>query len=188
MLTLWKSLLRCHIDYCSQLWSPHKTGDVQAIERLQQSFIRKIAGLHGLNYWEQLKATKLMSLERRRERYAAIYTWRILENQVPNLSSSPVSSQASDRRGRTCLVPNISPRAPASLQTIRRNSFALRGPRIFNSLPRRVRDLSGCKVDAFKSALDRYLASVPDQPLIPGMTQFRQIESNSIVDWAAHLT
>ena len=47
MLTLWKSLLRCHIDYCSQLWSPHRTGDIQAIERLQQSFIRKIAGLHG---------------------------------------------------------------------------------------------------------------------------------------------
>ena len=74
-----------------------------------------------------------------------------------------------------------------SVQTIRRNSFAVRGPNLFNSLPRHVRDLSGCKVDTFKNALDRYLASVPDQPLIPGMTQYRQIESNSIIDWAAHL-
>ena len=187
MLTIWKSLLRCHIDYCSQLWSPHKTGDIQAVERLQHSFIRKIAGLQGLTYWEQLKVTKLTSLERRRERYAAIYTWRILENQVPNLSSSPVTCRANDRRGRICSVPNISPRAPVSVQTIRRNSFAVRGPNLFNSLPRHVRDLSGCKVDTFKNALDRYLASVPDQPLIPGMTQYRQIESNSIIDWAAHL-
>ena len=31
MLTIWKSLILCHIDYCSQLWSPFKTGKIQAV-------------------------------------------------------------------------------------------------------------------------------------------------------------
>ena len=32
MLAIWKSLILCHIDYCSQLWSPYKVGDIQMIE------------------------------------------------------------------------------------------------------------------------------------------------------------
>ena len=31
MLTLWKSLVQCKLDYCSQLWSPTRKGDIQAI-------------------------------------------------------------------------------------------------------------------------------------------------------------
>ena len=90
MLTLWKALILCHLDYCSQLWSPHKTGDIQVIEMLQKAFISKIAGLQDLNYWEQLQELKMYSLERRRERYSIIYAWRVLEGQVPNLNSTPI--------------------------------------------------------------------------------------------------
>ncbi|KAG1702082.1 Importin-5 [Nymphon striatum] len=35
--------------------------------------------------WEQLKDLRLNSLQRRRERYLIIYTWRMLERQVPNI-------------------------------------------------------------------------------------------------------
>ena len=28
MLTLWKTLIMCHLDYCSQLWSPSRTGAI----------------------------------------------------------------------------------------------------------------------------------------------------------------
>ena len=37
---------------------------------------------------------------------------------------------------------------------------------------------------SFKSALDKYLSSVPDEPLIPGMTGFRRVEGNSLLDWS----
>ena len=52
MLTLWKSLILCHLDYCSQLWSPSAVGNIQSLELLQKSFISRIYGMHGLTYWK----------------------------------------------------------------------------------------------------------------------------------------
>ena len=79
MLTLWKTLVVCHLDYCSQLWSPSKTGAIQSLEVLQKSFFSKINGMSHLSYWDQLVALHSYSLEHHRERYQVIYTWRILE-------------------------------------------------------------------------------------------------------------
>ena len=186
MLTIWKTLIMCHIDYCSQLWSPYKMSEIQAIEDLQRSFLRKISSVNELSYWDQLKHLKLYSLQRRRERYSIIYTWRILEEQVPNLSA-PISASWHIRRGRLCNVPHVSRSPPAAIQSIRENSFAVRGPKLFNSLPSSLRNLTNCTVDTFKHALDRHLAIIPDQPPVPGLTQFRLIESNSITDWAARI-
>ena len=74
MLTLWKQLVLCDHDYCSQLWNPDPMGDIQSLELLQQSFIRKIKGMQHLSYWKQLQSLSLYSLERRRERYVSLYT------------------------------------------------------------------------------------------------------------------
>ena len=65
MLTLWKSLVQCKLDYCSQLWNPSKKGDIQKIEMVQRSFLRKIKGTQNLTYWEQLKKMRLYSQQRR---------------------------------------------------------------------------------------------------------------------------
>ena len=84
MLTLYKSLIQCKLDYCSQLWSPVSKGEITALEQVQRNFLRKISGISHLPYWDQLKELKLYFLERRRERYMIIYVWRIIEGQVPN--------------------------------------------------------------------------------------------------------
>jgi len=183
MLTLWKTLIMCHLDYCSQLWSPSKVGNIQSLELLQKAFIRRIEGMSELSYWDQLKTLKLYSLERRRERYQAIYTWRIIEGQVPNFDCTPISTTRSERRGRTCILPHIPSSAPRRIQSIRFASLTHKGPRLFNCLPREVRDLTNCSTDIFKRALDRFLATLPDEPLVPNMTQYRRCESNSLLDW-----
>ena len=41
MLMLWKTLIRPKLEYCCQLWCPTQTGDKQALEQIQRSFIRK---------------------------------------------------------------------------------------------------------------------------------------------------
>ena len=175
-------------DFCVQLWCPYKTGDIQSLEMIQRSFVRKISGMYGKNYWEQLTDLKLYSLERRRERYIAIYVWKILEGIVPNLGSgSDVVPNLSPRRRRTCNVPHIPSQAPSRIQTLRNESFAVKGPRIFNSLPKETRCFTGGTVDQFKNWLDAYLKTVRDQPLIPGYTAGRLIDRNSIVDWANYL-
>ena len=68
MLTLWKSLVMPILDYCSQLWSPSKVGDIQQIEQIQKSFTRKIRFDSRKDYWERLEQCHLYSLQRRRER------------------------------------------------------------------------------------------------------------------------
>ena len=75
MITLWKSLANPIIEYCSQLWCPLNIGDIQRIEIIQWSYIRKINGYYGLNYWEVLKELNLYSLQRRRRRCRIIYIY-----------------------------------------------------------------------------------------------------------------
>ena len=192
MLTLWKQLVLCEHDYCSQLWNPETTGDIQSLELLQRSFLRKVKTLNHLSYWEQLRKVKLYSLERRRERYVVIYTWKILEGLVPNISegANGITPKWNDRRGRECKVPNIRSSAPLRIQSIRRSSFGIKGPRLFNSIPKQLRNLTGVTVEVFKAHLDKFLASIPDEPLIPGYSLYRRCNTNSILDWtnACHRT
>lgn len=184
MLTLWKSLILSKLDYCSQLWSPTQTGDIQSLEQVQRSFVRRISGIDHLNYWQQLKTLSLYSLERRRDRYMIIYVWRILEEQMPNFANPDrggIQANLHIRRGRSCRVPSVSSQVPSSVQKLRYSSFAIRGPRLFNTLPTELRNKSDCTVDTFKRSLDKYLRTVPDEPQIPGYTAMRRAESNSLI-------
>ena len=138
-----------------------------------------------LSYWEQLEELGLYSLQRRRERYIVIYVWKILEGFVPNIATGEASltDKWHQRRGRECSVPNVKPSATVRIQNIRRASFAINGPRIFNSLPQSIRNITKCDLTVFKTQLDRFLRRVPDQPLIPGYTAIRQCDTNSLIDW-----
>lgn len=61
----------------------HRVKDIQDLEQVQRLFTRRLVG-DSINYWERLKHLRLYSLQRRRERYIAIYVWKILEGMVPN--------------------------------------------------------------------------------------------------------
>ena len=189
MLSLWKSLVLCKLDYCSQLWCPTNTGDIQALEMVQRSFLRKLSGMSTMSYWDQLSHLKQYSLERRRERYRIIYIWRILEGHVPNLISSDSNSEKvtakwHKRRGRECIVPRVNRKASQRIQTLIYASLPVRGQQLFNILPARIRNTTGCSVDCFKRKLDGYLNTVPDEPQIPGYTAQRRAETNSLIDMA----
>ena len=177
MLTLWKSLVTPHLEYCAQLWSPNEVKLIQLIEDVQKSFTRKIKNLQSLNYWERLKKLKMYSLQRRRERYIIIYTWSIIENLVPNVGN--ISSYRNPRQGRKCYIPLVQ-RGP--WQKLVYSSFKIQGPRLFNALPSYLRNLSGCTKDKFKNELDKYLFRIPDEPLMPGYTALRRSDSNSIIN------
>ena len=183
MILLWKSLVLSRLDYCSQLWSPTNKGDIQKLEMVQRSFIRKIDDMRHLDYWAQLKKLRLYSLERRRERYIMIYIWRILEHQVPDITSGKIFSiNEGGRLGRKSSFPPISNNAPSEIKKIRYASLSVKVPRLFNILPAEIRNLNSCSVEVFKRALDRFLTNVPDEPLIPGYTAMRRADSNSLLD------
>ena len=92
MTTLYKSLVRSLLEYCCPLWSPTKVTEIQLIEGVQRTFTSRIGGLQHLNYWEKLVQLKLMSLQRRRERYIILMMWKIPHNVVPNCSQPIIIS------------------------------------------------------------------------------------------------
>ena len=106
----------------------------------------------------------MFSLERRRERYQIIYVWKIINLICPNLNASDNIECYQNRRfGKLCAVPGLIRNSRARAQTIRESSFGVQGPKIFNSMPRRVRDFEG-SLDGFKNILDKVLSDIPDEP------------------------
>ena len=57
-------LVKPHLEYCVQFWSPHYQKDVEALERVQKKFTRMFPGLEGISYEERLNKLGLFSLER----------------------------------------------------------------------------------------------------------------------------
>ena len=77
MITLYKSLLRSLLEYSCPLWNPKKVSDIQQLEAVQRTFTKRIWGLQDKDYWSRLQTLKLMSLQRRRERYIILHMWKI---------------------------------------------------------------------------------------------------------------
>ena len=69
--------------------------------------------------------------------------------------------------------------APARVRKARESSLSVKGARIFNLLPDFIRNIDSDNVDQFKSQLDMFLSSVPEEPTTSGLT--RGAESNSLL-------
>ena len=132
MLTTWKALVLPILDYCSQLWCPIAKGEIQKLEKIQQSFTRKIKlNTPGLNYWDRLKHLRLYSLERRRERYRILYVWKILENLVPNIASEAndgFTKLHSARNGVFVKTPSFKTSIPPKVWKLREGSLQYHRP------------------------------------------------------------
>ena len=137
--------------------------------------------MRNLNYWEHLAKLNLYSLERRRDRYFIIYTWKILMNIVPNISSdfTAVTSTQHIRRGRLCVVPPLNNRSMAYVRTLKERSFLVHGPKLFNSIPQELRNFEG-SLEKFKNLLDFFIKTVPDKPALPNYIQ--SASSNCLID------
>ena len=77
MVTLWKSLIRPHLDYCSQLWAPSTvSNNINLMESVQRAYTKRIKGMFYMECRDILKALGLLSTERRTQRYRIIYCWK----------------------------------------------------------------------------------------------------------------
>ena len=175
MLTIWKTIVQPKLDYCSVLWSPCDQGSIAKLESVCRHFTAQVAGLGEADYWERLSALQLYSQERRRERYAIIFLWKIAQNLVQGYTVDFVHHP---RRGRLAAVNPTAQNSPSAVQRARDASLKVKGSRLFNLIPKDLRDMTGTVVQ-FKAGLDSWLSTVPDQPTVPGRQ--RPAETNSLL-------
>ena len=83
------------------------------------------------------------------------------------------------RRGKLCLVPPLINYAPLFVRRLKEDSFAVRGPRLFNVIPSELRNFTGT-ADTFKRKLDLFLKDIPDRPALPNY--FQSSSGNSVVE------
>ena len=179
LLTLFKSLVQPHLDYCSQLWSPTSQESIKKIEQVQKSLVSRIneSRLQNLNYWEKLMTLRLYSQERRRDRYMIIFIWKISQGLVSGYDI-PFTPRT-DRTGRKAVPVFVPQSAPANVRNARAGTLAVKGAQLFNTLPANIRNNEDGDILMFKNHLDLFLQDIPDQPTMPGLV--RGAESNCLL-------
>ena len=78
LTTLYKALVRTHLEYANQAWNPYLKKDKITIENVQRRTTKLIPGIRKYSYSKRLQILKLPTLEYRRKRGRMIEVFKIL--------------------------------------------------------------------------------------------------------------
>jgi len=82
MMSLYKTLVRPHVEYCVSAWSPYYKKDKELLEKVQRRFRKMIINMEGLSYEDRLQSLKLWSLEGRRNRQDLIEVFKMAKGMT----------------------------------------------------------------------------------------------------------
>lgn len=157
---VWMSLVQPHMDYGCILWYPvEEVCEIKCMESVLKSFSKYGKGLRNLSYNDRLKCLGLSSQERRVERYKILYMRKMICGVVPNVGCSIKE----DSRYGPILDLMRGNKGADSVKTVRDRSLLVEGCRLYNAVPRRIREYYGDFL-GFKNCIDIWLNNVPDHP------------------------
>jgi hypothetical protein len=150
---LYKTLVRCHLDYAASVWSPQSVKLSDQIESVQRRATKTIPGFKDLTYEQRLIKLNLPTLKYRRIRGDMIETFKIVRGIYdPEVTLElPMEKDSQNRptRGHKYKIHKI-----GATKTIRQKSFTQRLVNPWNSLPDNI--VEAPSLNAFKNRLDKY--------------------------------
>ena len=105
---------------------------------------------------------------------------------VPNIDRTighTIKTRKHPRHGTQSVIQYPTNRNPP--QSLQENAITVFGPRLYNSLPKYLRQIESVKTEKFKFELEKFLDTIPDQPKMPN--HVTASGSNSILDQLTHL-
>jgi hypothetical protein len=156
ILKLYNSLVRPHLEYCVQFWSPYYRKDIEKLERVQRRITKMIPRLRNLPYEERLEELSLFSLSKRRMRGDLIEVFKIFKG-FDNINAEDYFTI--DHSNRTRKRNSFKILGKRFLSNEAKHFFFNRVVNVWNSLPSNVVD--SITVTTFKNRLDKYLDSNP---------------------------
>ncbi len=155
LIPLYKALVRSHLEYGVDVWSPRLKRDIHSIESVQQRATKLVPVLEDLSYQERLTKLKLPTMVCRRRRGEIIQVYKFLHN-ILNIKEDNFLPPAIDNRTRGHSLNLFKQRA---MTPVRSHFFSNRVIDLWNELPEDVTQAPS--VDAFKARLDSSWAVKP---------------------------
>ena len=163
-IKLYKTYVRCHLEYAVQVWNPWLAQDIENIESVQRRATRLCHGLTG-TYDEKLAEVGLTTLCDRRRRGDMLQTYKIVHG-IDDVDMHTWFSKVSECHSRTrqavsvlddgSLLDSLNLVKPKSNLDVRKNFFSCRVVDHWNDLPGHVQ---GAKdVGDFKVKYDDFIA------------------------------
>ena len=168
--TLYKSMVRPHLEYANTIWSPFLKRDIEKLEKVQRRATKIVPALRDLPYSTRLLLLDLPTLAYRRLRGDLIQVFKIVHGiqDVERSSLFVMTTNVEGLRGHDLKLSK-----QRSQTRLRQNCFSQRVCSAWNKLP--VSVVYSQTTNIFKNGIDEFLSRNIDKFSFVGCSQQEQM-------------